>query len=102
MTDTLHTSEEQISPDVASADVTPAASVPPVHTLADKIPTTCTVADVCRILQISQGTFYLQRRRGTFPIPELSPPVDSRPRFAGIHVQQYLEGRTAQPRRRAS
>jgi hypothetical protein len=71
-----------------------------LHTLADKIPTVCTIADVCRILQISQSTYFLLKRKGTFPIPELQPPVDSRPRFAGIHVQQYLEGRVVTPRRK--
>lgn len=68
-----------------------------IHTLADDIPTTCTVADVCRILQISQATFYARRKAGTFPIPELDPPVDSRPRFAGEKVRQYLDGRIAKP-----
>jgi len=69
------------------------------HTLADQIPTVCTVADICRILQISQGTFYLQSRKGTFPIPRIDPPIDSRPRFFGEHVRQYLEGRVASPTR---
>lgn len=65
------------------------------HTLAEAIPTVCTVADVCRILQVSESQFYVLRRKGAFPIPAIDPPIDSRPRFLGAHVQAYISGETA-------
>lgn len=62
-------------------------------TLDQPIPHVCTLEDVCRILQISEWTYHDQRRRGVFPIPEIEPRIGRRPRFAGKHVREYVEGR---------
>lgn len=70
------------------------------HTVGESIPSTCRIADVLRILNISAATFFAQRKRGTFPIPELEPPIDSSPRFDGRLVQAYLDGRLAAGSRR--
>lgn len=56
------------------------------------IPACCTAADVIRILQISERQFYQLRRDGTFPIPEIDPPLDARPRFSGELVARYIAG----------
>lgn len=62
------------------------------HTLAEPIPTVCRVVDVLRILQISKSQFFALRAKGTFPIPEIEPAIDSSPRFRGADVQAYLDG----------
>lgn len=69
--------------------------------LTPGIPTVCTVADVCRILRLSQRQFFALRAAGRFPIPEILPRLDRRPRFRGIDVQRYLSGEFQQRRRRA-
>ena len=61
------------------------------HTLGESIPTTCTITDLCRILQVSRGTLYAHLKAGTFPIPEIQPRI-GQPRFAGAMVQAYLDG----------
>lgn len=58
----------------------------------EAIPATCTVADVCRLLQLSQRQFFSLRAAGTFPIPEILPKLDRRPRFRGEDVRRYLAG----------
>lgn len=67
------------------------------HALGETIPTTCTLADLCRILQLSRGTLYAHLKNGTFPIPEIEPRI-GHPRFSGADVQAYLAHRAA-PRR---
>jgi len=70
------------------------------HTVGERIPSVCRIADVLRILNLTPATFFAQRKRGTFPIPELEPAIDSSPRFDGRLVQAYLDGRLAKGRRR--
>ena len=66
----------------------------------EPIPATCTVADVCRLLHLSQRQFFTLRAAGTFPIPEVLPRLDRRPRFSGELVRRYLAGEFAGGRRR--
>jgi hypothetical protein len=61
-----------------------------VALVSDAIPKTCTIADICRHMNISRAQFHALRKEGTFPIPELLPKLDLRPRFSGEAVQQYL------------
>jgi hypothetical protein len=72
-----------------------------VHTLAEPIPTVCSIADLCRILQMSRRSLDRARSRGSFPIPEIEPRLGP-PRFSGAMVQAYLDGRAmpAHKRRR--
>lgn len=72
------------------------------HTLGERIPTVCRVADILRILQMSSSQFFALRKQGTFPIPELEPPLDSNPRFLGADVQAYLNGHQKGRRRRTA
>lgn len=65
---------------------------PAPFTVADTIPKVCTVADVCRALNISQRRFYELRSAHTFPIPEIRPRLTRGPRFSGVDVQLYIEG----------
>ena len=81
---------------IAGAADTAGAMAP--HTLDERIPTVCRIADVLRICQISPAAFFKQRKRGTFPIPEIEPPIDSSPRFRGEDVKAWKDGRMA-PRR---
>ena len=69
------------------------------HTLAESIPTTCTIADLCRILQRSRAAIYKRLKNGTFPIPEIEP-RDGQPRFKGQLVALYLDSRLAPARKR--
>lgn len=69
------------------------------HTLGETIPTTCTIADLCRILQVSRGTLYAHLKAGTCPIQPIEPRI-GQPRFPGAEVQAYLERRAAPARRR--
>lgn len=62
-------------------------------TLRDRLPKTCTLEDVCRALNISRATYYARQAENKFPIPELLPRLDRRPRFSGEKVLAYLEGR---------
>lgn len=70
--------------------------------LVETIPATCSIADVCRLLDISPGQFFALRKEGTFPIPEIEPRLDRRPRFSGEDVRRYLAGEFAPMRRRRS
>jgi predicted DNA-binding transcriptional regulator AlpA len=64
-------------------------------TIAEPIPHVCTIADICRVLNISRPKFYVLRAEGKFPIPELLPKLGRGPRFAGEMVRQYLAGKAA-------
>lgn len=64
----------------------------PPFTVDDPTPMVCTIADVCRILQIKESQFHALRRQGRFPIPEIEPRLDKRPRFRGIDVRRYVNG----------
>lgn len=57
---------------------------------------TYTPREVCTRLQISRPTYYVQRRRGTFPIPEILPRVSPRAvRFSVALVERYVSGASA-------
>jgi hypothetical protein len=71
------------------------SAAPKPLTLTDTIPMVCTSEDVCRALNISRSTFHRLRRTRKFPIPELDPRIDDRPRFAGQKVREYLDGKAA-------
>lgn len=68
------------------------------HMLAEDIPTTCAIADVCRILGIKKTTVYDRMKAGTFPIPEILPRVKGAPQFWGENVRAYLRGDLANGR----
>ena len=57
------------------------------------IPAVCTVEVLCRVLNMAQSQLYLLRKQGTFPIPDIQPAIDKRPRFRGADVQAYIDGR---------
>lgn len=56
------------------------------------IPAVCTIPEVCRLLKISRAQFFALRQQGTFPIPEILPRLDRRPRFSGDAIRRYLAG----------
>lgn len=68
------------------------------HAVDQPIPMVCTIDDVCRILQVSESQFFNLRRTGRFPIPEIQPRLDKRPRFRGADVRSFITGGQPQPR----
>ena len=46
-------------------------------------------SDVCRELRISETTGKRRRRAGTFPIPEILPHLDRRPRYSSRDVEAF-------------
>ena len=60
-------------------------------TVHESLPMVCTIDVVCRALDISRAQFFALRKAGKFPIPELLPKIDHRPRFSGAAIQAYLE-----------
>lgn len=62
--------------------------------VVETIPACCTSDDVCRLLDLSKAQFFHLRKQGRFPIPEITPRIDSRPRFAGEKVRAYIVGRS--------
>lgn len=55
----------------------------------DALPHVLFIPDLCRVLGISRSTVEKLRRHGCFPIPEL-PPLDKRPRWGRLAVEQFL------------
>jgi len=55
----------------------------------DDIPPVCFIDDVARALRCSTTTIKRRLRVGTFPIPSL-PSIDSRRRWAGEDVRQFI------------
>ena len=55
----------------------------------DTIPAVCFIDDVARALRCSTTTIKRRLRVGTFPIPSL-PSIDSRRRWAGEDVRQFI------------
>ena len=53
------------------------------------VPDVCFIADVARALRCSRATIERRLRVGTFPIPSL-PSIDSRRRWAGEDVRQFI------------
>ncbi len=58
----------------------------------ETIPQVCLVTDVCRILKMSRMQFYALKRAGRWPLPEISPKLDRRPRYRGADVQLLIDG----------
>jgi len=53
------------------------------------VPDVCFIDDVARALRTSRRSIYRRLAVGTFPIPSL-PSVDSRRRWAGEDVRQFI------------
>ncbi len=69
-------------------------------TVDQAIPKTCTIADVCRILQVSRPRFYQWMHEQRIPFSEIRPRIGS-PRYRGSDVQAWLDGEFAQRSLRA-
>jgi hypothetical protein len=52
--------------------------------------------EVARLLAISLGTFHARRRWNEFPIREVCPRLDRRPRWRLGDVRAYVRGQRAQ------
>jgi predicted DNA-binding transcriptional regulator AlpA len=62
--------------------------------VGDPIPLVCSSSDVCRLVRISRSQYYLLKKQGRFPIPEIEPRIgDSR--YYGEDVRRYLAGEFA-------
>lgn len=69
---------------------------------AEEIPLVCFIDDLCRVLRVSRTTVEKLRRHQVFPIPELLPALDKRPRWSRDAVQAFLaSGRRLSLRRSA-
>lgn len=66
---------------------------PPMLT-DESIPKTCTVAQVCRVLQLSPRRFYELRASGQIPFCEIKPRI-GQPRYRGEDLQRWLDGEYA-------
>lgn len=81
-------------PEPARMALVPPAPVPPV---ADE-PLDLTERqvlfgpEVATALGISLATFHARRKSGTFPVEEIHPRLDRRPRFYKAHILAYLRG----------
>lgn len=74
-----------------------------VHACDAPIPMVCTIADVCRILQLSPSQYYRLRADNKFPIPEIQPRIGGRARFRGTDVRRYIFGESRRsPLRRSA
>jgi hypothetical protein len=58
-------------------------------TATDTIPDVCFIADVARALRCSTRSIYRRLAVRTFPIPPL-PSIDSRLRWSGEDVRQFI------------
>jgi hypothetical protein len=63
----------------------------PALTLDESIPHVCTVADLCRIFQVTRRTLYTWLKESALPFSEIKPRV-GHPRWSGADVRLYLEG----------
>lgn len=62
------------------------------------IPDVCFLEDVARALRTSRRQIERLRACNTFPIREL-PRLDSRPRWSGKDVREFIDNQQAAPRR---
>jgi len=67
-------------------------SKPPRPRLVAQVPAVCTIDDLAELLKISKQQIFALRAKKSFPIPEIMPRIDSRPRFSGETVSRYLHG----------
>ena len=65
----------------------------------DEIPSVCFLEDVAAALGSSRSTIKRLRAAGTFPIREL-PSLDSRPRWSGERVREFIRDVDARKLRR--
>ena len=59
------------------------------------------IDDMARLLRTSRSTIERRLRDGSFPIPELLPRIDKRPRWSRRAVNAYLSSNAAGLTRRA-
>lgn len=59
----------------------------------ERIPVVCTLEEANAILRISRSSAARMRKLGTYPIPEMTPPIDDRPRFAGEDILAEIRRR---------
>lgn len=50
------------------------------------------IEDLCRELRVARRTVERLRADGQFPIPEILPRLDDRPRWSTAKVDAYVEG----------
>ena len=79
------------------SETTPAAGLALVD---EPIPMVCFLDDLVRLLRISLPQIHDLRKAGVFPLREITPPLDRRPRWYGDTVRAYLQGESRPPLRK--
>jgi hypothetical protein len=62
--------------------------------LVGKIDPVCTLDEVCAVLKMSRRNANRLRKIGAFPVPEMQPAFDDRPRFSGEDVIAAIRARS--------
>jgi hypothetical protein len=69
----------------------------PADELIERIPPVCTLEETCEILRMSRRNADRLRKLGAFPVPEMQPPFDDRPRFSGEDILAAIRARWLRP-----
>jgi hypothetical protein len=62
--------------------------------LIERIPPVCTFDEANRILRLSRSNAKRLRTLKCYPVPEMLPPFDDRPRFAGEDILAAIRARS--------
>lgn len=62
--------------------------------LLQRIPPVCTFDEANRFLRFSRRQGERLRAMGIYPVPEMQPPFDDRPRFAGEDILATIRARS--------
>jgi hypothetical protein len=60
----------------------------------EKLPLVCTFEEANKHLRLSRSNAKRLRAQGCYPVPELSPPLDARPRFSGEDILAAVRARS--------
>jgi hypothetical protein len=62
--------------------------------LIERVPIVCTFDEANRFLRLSRSTGEKLRRLGCYPVPEMQPAFDDRPRFSGEDILAAIRSRS--------
>jgi hypothetical protein len=62
--------------------------------LIERVPLVCTLDEANHFLRISRSTSDKLRRLGCYPVPEMQPRFDDRPRFSGEDILAAIRSRS--------
>jgi len=68
--------------------------MPAVDELIERIPPVCTFDEANRFLRLSRRKGEQLRKDRCYPVPEMLPPFDDRPRFSGEDILAAIRARS--------